>query len=603
MADQSAKKTPDRKRLAELEFLIKSSRLLNSTLDFDKLLGVILRIVKNAVAVESASVSVLDKDEKHLVYQLAMGKRGTDIKGLSVPVGKGISGWVARNKQPVVLDDAKKDKRYSLELERMLGLEARSIICVPLKRRGKLIGVLEGVNRIGGAPFEPTDLSIFTALGDHIAMAIGNARLHRQVKRKNLETRLFHSISAALSMQLTLDEVLHRILTSLKKIVYYDAAGIFVLDKKNQFIVNEDHHSYGTGQEEKIRLKLDEGIVGWSARNKRSIIVGDCLSDPRYVNARPQTRSEMVTPMLVRNSVIGVINLENDRLHAYGEDDLVLLESFAAYAAVAIERARLYEDNRKKRELQRQLHLARTVQEFFTPKKGRKVGNYHIRGINYPGLMVSGDYYDFFPLKNGTYAFAIADVAGQGIPASIIMSSFRASLHTAAIDLVGAKEIAMAANRILVETVRPQDFVSAFIGVLNPGSGEITYCNAGHEPPVLMRQDGSYRLLEIGGPILGVFDNPVLLEGRLRVDDEVLFCYTDGLTEARNAANEEFGLKRVVANLRRSGKMSAQEICSDMHEKLQAYVQVKDWMDDVTFLVVRKEVPEVSTARPRPPGE
>jgi sigma-B regulation protein RsbU (phosphoserine phosphatase) len=592
MADLSAKPTPAQKRLEELEFLIKSSRLLNSTLDFDKLLGVILRIVKNAVAVETASVSVLDEDEKHLVYQLAMGKRGKDVKGLSIPVGEGISGWVARHKRSVVLDDAKHDERYSFKLERILGLEARSIICVPLKRRGKLIGVLEGVNRIGGAPFEKTDLRIFTALGDHIAAAIGNAGLYREVKRKNLETRLFHAISATLSMSLTLDEVLHRILTTLQKIVYYDAAAIFVLDKKHKIIVSQDHHNYGIDQEEKIRLKLNEGIVGWSSRNKKSVIVGDCAADPRYINARPQTRSEMVTPMLVKNSVIGVINLENDRLHAYDEDDLMLFESYAAYAAVAIERARLYEDNRKKRELQRQLHVARTVQEFFTPKKGRKIGDYYIRGINYPGLTVSGDYYDFFPLKNGTYSFAIADVAGQGVPASLIMSSFRASLHTAAIDLVGATEIARAANRILIETVRPQDFVSAFIGVLNPKTGEITYCNAGHEPPILMSPNGSHRLLEIGGPVLGVFDDPVLHEGRLRIDDEVLFCYTDGLTEARNASEEEFGLERVIANLRRGGKLSAHDICTDMHDKLLAHVQVKDWMDDVTFLVVRRDVPE-----------
>jgi serine phosphatase RsbU (regulator of sigma subunit) len=578
-----------KKRLEELEFLVESSRLLNSTLILDELLGVILNIVKKAVSVESASLSLLDAEKKQLVYQLGRG-RGTDERGLAVAVGEGISGWVAKNGKPVILNDARNDARYSYELERKLGLPAHSIICIPLKQRNKVIGVLEGVNRIGAEPFSKSDLSIFTALGDHIAAAVANARLYRQVEKRNLESRLFHAISATLSASLSLDEVLHEILTALKKIVYYDAGGIFVLDRKNNEIVSQDHHGYGIDAEERIRIKMDEGLVGWSARNRKGVIIPDCSQDTRYRNARARTRSEVVTPMLVQNNVIGVLNLENNRLNAYSEGDLVLLESFAAYAAVAIERARLYEDNRKKRELQRQVQVARTIQEFFTPRKGKRVGDYDMRGINYPGLLVSGDYYDFFPLKNKTCLFAIADVAGSGVPASIIMSGFRASLHTAAIDRLGAKEIALTANRILLETVRPQDFVTAFIGILDPATGEIVYCNAGHEPPVLMSPDGSHRMLELGGAVLGVFEDPRLIEGRFKLGDDVLFCYTDGLTEAANGDEEEFGLERVIAELRGSDKRSTSQICSGMYERLKKFAKPNDLLDDITFLVVRKKL-------------
>lgn len=582
------KESSYQKKVEELEFLIESSRLLNSTLILDKLLEVILKIVREAVSAETASLSLLSNDGKSLVYQLARG-RGTDVKGLSVPVGEGISGWVARHGTPVVLKDARTDERYSFELEELLGAPAHSIICIPLMQRDRIVGVLEAVNRTGGRPFSKSDLSIFTALGDHIATAIENARLYRQVERGNLERRLFHTISATLSTSLALDDVLHQILTSLKKIVYYDAAGIFVLDRKNNEIFSEDHHGYGIDAERRIRIKMNEGIVGWSTRNRESVIVPDVRLDPRYRNAREQTRSEIVTPMLVQDDVIGVLNLENDKLRAYDENDLMLLESFAAYAAVAIERARLYEDNRKKRELERQVEVARTIQEFFSPRKGRTVGGYNLRGINYPGLTVSGDYYDFFPLANGTCFFAIADVAGKGVPASIIMSGFRAALHTTAIDRAGAKEIALVANRIMMETVRPQDFVTAFIGVLHPETGEVVYCNAGHEPPVLMDPDGSYRLLEMGGAVLGVFDDPQLVEGRFKLEDEMLFCYTDGLTEARDQHDEEYGLERVIPVLREARDRSTAQVCNAVYKDLRKFVRPAHFLDDITFLVLKKK--------------
>ncbi|MEJ2722231.1 MAG: SpoIIE family protein phosphatase [bacterium] len=503
-------------RVQKLEFLAKSSRLLNSTLDYDHLLGLIMTVVKEALDVETVSVICQGGDGKHLVFEMARGKHGREIAGLKVPLGTGVVGWVAKNKKPIVINDVAEDKRFKPMLADKLGITARSIMSIPLKRGSRFIGVLEAVNRRTQTPFTDDDLEIFLALGNHIAAAMENARLYREAERKRLESSLLYNVSVKLGRSLSLDDVLEEILKSLKKLIDYDAAA------------------------------------------------------------------------MSRGSVIGLFNLESDDKNAYREKDLRLLNMFASQAAVSIERANLYEEQRVKREIERELKLARTVQQFFTPTHTRKIGPFTLAGRNYPSLELSGDYFDFFPLKKPHAAFAIADVAGKGVPASIIMSSFRAILHTAAPYCTHARDITQRANEILLESVRRQDFVTAFIGVLNYSTGEITYCNAGHNPPILMRMDGTHELLEIGGPILGVFDDAPLEEGTCMLDDGLLFCYTDGTLDAVNSAEEPFGMDRLLDFLRSHRRFGPKRICTGLRQVLVEHVNDMPQLDDMTFLALKK---------------
>ncbi len=577
-----------KERVKQLEFLTRSSRALNSTLDLDQLLKVIVKIVKGALQVETVSILFCDAKRENLVFRFAQGKRGKDIVGLKVPIGEGVVGWVAQKEQPLVINDLAKDKRYSADLERRLGMKTRSIMSIPLKRRNKLIGVIGAVNRRRAGGFTKDDLDVFLTLGDQIAAAIDNARLYREVERSGLESALLYKTGMALNKALTLDQVLNLILDSLGKIVPFDAAAIFVLDSTSQELVSYAQQGYRPGRENKLRLKLDEGVVGWTARRKRGTIVPDVSKDKRYVRASRRTRSEMVTPMLSRGKVIGLVNLESRQLDAYRRRDLRLLDTFAAQAAISVERARLYEQERVKLEIQRELKIARTVQEFFTPSSSQRLGKYTLTGRNYPSLELSGDYLDVFPLAKPLVAFAIGDVAGKGVPASIIMASFRATLHTVAPYYTSARDIANRANQILLETVRPEDFVTAFIAVLDPRTGRVTYCNAGHEPPILMKPNGHHTLLEVGGPVLGVFENNELQEGEFDLADNLFLAYTDGTTDAVNPKDEPFGLKRLVRFVRKNRGLSTSKICSELRKYLHAFMQNAPQTDDLTFIALKK---------------
>lgn len=576
----------------EVELLTAASRTLNASLEFGELLGGLLKIVRTAMRAEAVLVSVIDETGTRLVFERALAADDKEVRGTIIAKGAGVMGWVWEKREPLVLNDPKEAKKargeITLALEKKLGLKVQSLVAIPLMRRGTVRGVLEVVNRKSDEPYGEGDITLLIPLAEHVAVAVANARLRAEANRRRLEYSLLAEVSADVGKSLTRDEALDRILKNLKKLVDYDAAAIFLIDRHTDTITSVLHTGYPRSATERIHVKLDEGLVGVVAKTKTGILVPDVRNHPNYHNIRTRTRSELVAPMLLRGNVQGLFNLESDRLDAYSENDLRLLEAFAAQASVAIERAQLYEERRVKLEIEEELRIARTVQEFFSPRKSLVTGSVRVAGANFPSLEVSGDYYDFFPSMNRLITFAIADVAGKGVPASLLMATFRALLRTVAPFTATARQIAIRANQILLDTVRPGDFVTAFIGVLDPDTGEVSYCNAGHNPPILMAPDGSYRLLEVGGPVLGILKDTEWMEGRFRITDEVLVCYTDGATEARNLADEEYGEERFIQSVRANLSLKPYRLCTALYASVRGFSGGAQHGDDTTYLAIRR---------------
>jgi serine phosphatase RsbU (regulator of sigma subunit) len=574
------------KKAREVELLAAASRTLNTNVEFGELLKGLLKIVKTAARAEVVLLASLDPRDR-MVFDRALGAPDADVRGMPITKGAGVMGHVWEKREPVVIDDMRASDLTPI-VARKLGIKVRSLVAIPLVRRGLVRGVLEVVNRKQDDEFTADDLVLLNALGEHVAVAIANARLRDSAQRRRLEYQLLAEVSADVGKSLTRDEALDRILKNLAKLVNYDAAAIFLVDAKTSTISSVLHTGYPRAAQDKIQVHVDEGLVGQATKTKTGTIVADVRANTRYANVRARTRSEMVAPMLLRGQVLGAFNLESDRVDAYTEDDLRLLETFAAEAAVAIDRAQLFEERKVKLEMQEELRLARTVQQFFSPKKSLISGHYRIAGANFPSLEVSGDYYDFFPAMNRLIGFAIADVAGKGVPASLIMASFRATLRTVAPFSASARQMVLRLNQLLLDTVRPQDFVTTFVGVLNPDTGELSYCNAGHNPPILLASNGSFRRLEVGGPVLGVLSDAEWPEGRLRLQhDEILVCYTDGATEATNG-DEEYGEARLVDAIRENMSLTPYQLCTALYASMRAFIGDTLQPDDTTYLAIKR---------------
>jgi sigma-B regulation protein RsbU (phosphoserine phosphatase) len=410
--------------------------------------------------------------------------------------------------------------------------------------------------------------------------------------------RLLLDITKKISRSLDLHEVLNLVMDTLGSLIHYDAAGIYILKCKtlhpnappNQSCVfqTETVRGYDIDDLVDLRLKMGEGIIGHVAVTGEPVISPDVRTDPRYVNAREETHSEMVAPIISNDEVIGVFDLESDQLNAYEEDDLQVLLLLASQVAIIIEKVMLHEQLIEKKRLEGQLEVARQVQLELLPAHDPQVEGFDICAWNFSTEEVSGDYYDWVSIYDDQIGIVIADVSGKGVPAALLMAFLRASLR-AAIHIGYAPHISMAkVNYLLWESIERNQFVTAFYGVLDASNKTLAYTNAGHNPPLLMDADGTARFIERGGLPLGMFKNTRYYEYYQAIEPgQTLVLYTDGATEAVGANGEEYGRARLETAVRASRHLSARDLITAIQQDVLAWTDGRGATDDMTFFIVK----------------
>ena len=316
----------------------------------------------------------------------------------------------------------------------------------------------------------------------------------------------------------------------------------------------------------------------------------DVRKDPRYVNARKETRSEMVAPIFSNDEVIGVFDLESDQVNTYTEDDKQVLQLLASQVAIIVEKAMLHDQVVEKKRLEAQLEVARHVQLSLLPPRDPVVEGFDISAYNFSTEEVSGDYYDFVKLYEDQLGLVIADVSGKGIPASLLMAFLRASLR-AAIHIGYAPHVAMGkVNYLLWETIEPHQYVTAFYGMLDATNRTLAFVNAGHNPPLLLSPDGGVRVIERGGLPLGMFRDTRYYEYYLPIEPgQILLLYTDGATEANSPDGEEYGRERLVAAVRAAQDRTARDMIDFIYNDVFEWSGGRGAGDDVTFVVIKAQ--------------
>src|SRR5256712_6615431 len=412
--------------------------------------------------------------------------------------------------------------------------------------------------------------------------------------------RMLLDITKTISRSLDLQEVLNLVMDTLDSLIPYDAAGIYLVKCSRPLAEWEGdldetcvfHTQAVRGYEiddlQELNLKIGEGLIGHVALTGKPYVSDDVRHNPRYINARPRTNSEMVAPIISNNEVIGVFDLESDELNAYTNDDIEILMLLASQVAIIIEKVMLHEQLIEKQRLQTQLEIARQVQLQLLPPRDPHLEGFDISAYNFPTEEVSGDYYDWVRLFDDQIGIVIADVSGKGVPAALLMAFLRASLR-AATHIGYAPHISMTkVNYLLWESIERNQFVTAFYGILDATNRTLAYSNAGHNPPLLMDKDGGVRFEERGGVPLGMFRDSRYYEYFATIDPgEVLVLYTDGVTEAENPALEEYGRDRLVDAVRRCRHVSAREMIGFIHRDVTSWTDGRGASDDVTFFIIK----------------
>jgi sigma-B regulation protein RsbU (phosphoserine phosphatase) len=412
--------------------------------------------------------------------------------------------------------------------------------------------------------------------------------------------RMLLDITKTISRSLDLDEVLNLVMDTLDSLIPYDAAGIYLVqcsgpvpeweggpDESCAF-QTQAVRGYDIDDLQELGLKMGEGLIGHVALSGKPFISLNVREEPRYINARARTRSEMVAPIISNNEVIGVFDLESDELNAYSKDDLEVLMLLASQVAIIIEKVMLHDSLLEKQRLETQLEVARQVQLELLPARDPELEGFDISAYNFPTEEVSGDYYDWVRIFDDQIGIVIADVSGKGVPAALLMAFLRASLR-AATHIGYAPHISMSkVNYLLWESIERNQFVTSFYGILDASNRTLAYSNAGHNPPLVMEADGKAHFEERGGVPLGMFRDSRYYEYYMTLEPgQVLVLYTDGATEAMNSVNDEYGRDRLVAAVRQCRHLSAREMIDFIHRDVINWTDGLGAHDDVTFFIVK----------------
>jgi sigma-B regulation protein RsbU (phosphoserine phosphatase) len=330
---------------------------------------------------------------------------------------------------------------------------------------------------------------------------------------------------------------------------------------------------------------------------RSSLLLEDVLQDETFRAVESivaqHVLSLMAVPLQTDERVLGMIYV--DSVHPgrhFSREDLELLTIMANVAAIRIERQRLIEIEAAQRRMDGELEQAAEIQRQFLPARAPEVPGLELSGYNVSCRAVGGDYYDYLLYPDGRVGVLIGDVCGKGLPAALLMMSFQSRVQVLAEESHSPAELAGRLNRVLTANQLGYRFISFFFCFIHPETGRLLYTNAGHNPPILLHASGEVERLDRGGPVLGILSGAGYEEGTCQLDPlDLLLLYSDGITEANNPEEVEFGDGRLLTILRQNCHLSAEEISSRIIDEVQAWMGGTHTLDDITVVLVRRSGP------------
>jgi sigma-B regulation protein RsbU (phosphoserine phosphatase) len=297
----------------------------------------------------------------------------------------------------------------------------------------------------------------------------------------------------------------------------------------------------------------------------------------------------LVVPMKSQDELVGFIGLSRKTTRfRYGYEDITLLGVLANQMVIAMNNARLYQESLEKQKLEEELELGRQIQLALLPKVCPKGELFEFSAFIQPARQVGGDYYDFLEIEEGQVGIAIADATGKGIPAAMLISLVHASLRAEVKNRLCPSRVMANINQLIFSSTSSEKFATMFYGELDPQSRKLIYCNAGHNYPVVIHQDGRVELLDTGGLILGAFQEAIYERGEVLLQrNDTIFFYSDGLTENFNDKDEEFGEKRVLDLLLKNRSLDPERLKEKVIEEATNFTGGIPPYDDFTIVVLK----------------
>jgi sigma-B regulation protein RsbU (phosphoserine phosphatase) len=571
---------PFKDRAELLDFLLEVATVTSATLDLDRLLRDLAAFVQAVVPSSLIAILLYSDRLKGLVVRYHVGFNPEALKDLVIPLDEGLTGVAASARMPIVEGDVKNHPHYLPVLDAV-----RSEMAVPMTARGKLVGVID-VQSTAPNAFTSEHSAMVQLIASRASAAILNARLFRRVEKQNRTLRTLSAISREFSSTLNLDEILNKVATAVRRLISYDAFSLLLADEQAGVLRSRLSMRY----DKRVSLDnipLGQGITGAAADSREPVLVEDTLTDERYLETSKGVRSELAVPLLLQDRLIGVMDLESERVGFFTDDHVQTMRLLAPLVASAVDNARLYgEVDRRKQRMEQDLAAAQVLQQALLPREDPELRNLEI-GIGFrPAAEISGDVFDFFEQQDSAL-IALGDVSGKSAAAALYGAMVTGLLRTLAPRRRSPAALVEALNDALVEQRVGDKYLTLTVLLWQPRTGRLRMANAAANPPLVLR-NGKYLTPHLEGFPLGLFPGAKYEEISFQAEPgDLIVLYSDGIQDQSNPDGLVYGDGRLSQFLLEAASRSPQQIVDGLLADLDRFRGARRIHDDQTVVAMR----------------
>ena len=405
------------------------------------------------------------------------------------------------------------------------------------------------------------------------------------------ELSLLSETSRLLSSAMESGAVLNNIVRTMAEVMQVKACSVRLLSPGGEELVMKATWGLSPSYLRKGPVIVAENANDQAALSGQIITIDDIRTNP-LVRYREEARREglvssLAVGLIAKGKPLGTLHIYTAEPHTFTPEEVRLFRSVADQAALTVHNAQLVEEVVTARQREHELAMAAAVQKRLLPARAPAIAGYDCFAITVPSLVVGGDFHDWIELPASNWGIAVGDVAGKGVPGAILMASIRAALRAQAEHVYALDTIMDRLNRSLMADTEASEFVTLFYGVLDSRARRLTYCDAGHEPPILIR-GGQISRLVAGGPLLGVYDEAEYHYEAVELKSgDVVTVFSDGACDATNFKGERFGRERLLESIKRNAVYGAQRAVEEIHWDIRRFTGLAPRADDMTLLVIK----------------
>ena len=576
---------------AELEKVEKINRfgqLVLSTLDLKTVLN---KIIDQVIEITNADrgVLMLLNDAGELDSQVVRSRDSSQTKFFNF--SKSFTDEVLKTGKSLWVEDAQSDNRFATQAS-ILEMDLRSILCVPLKMNQKIIGLIYMDRQAVTNTFKEDDLSLVESLATFASISLVNAKLHLQSEERNERLQMLNDLSKTISTTFLLEDLLKMVLEFCINISKAEIGYIMLGNELKKACAIDKEGNVLTD------VKISKSVIKKVKESKSPICSTDTTSDEILSKQASvmalDLKSIMCVPILAQDKFVGLVYVSSNAVNkCFTDKDLDLMSAIIGHVGLAIDNLQLLEIQKKQENIERELEIANSVQASMLPDYDPDILTLDVSGYSCPAAKLGGDYYDYFKISDSQFGLAVGDVNGHGITASLIMAMTKSCLFVQGQIDPNVLPVMTALNKMVFGGIKERLFMTFIYSIFNIFESTVTLSSAGHHLPYHYKKNlGKLQPINLRAIYpLGVRENVKFTETTVSLDPEdLLVYYTDGIIEAKNMDEEEYGFERLEDMIVKNSDMSAIELKELILNSYKSWIkgrEMEEDLDDVTVVVVK----------------